>query len=54
MNRNLYQTIQDILKELREGKRNFSSYLKWLQDCDLETGEAEDLLDRLLKQVEDE
>lgn len=46
----LYTTIQEILQELRKGGRDFAKYLEWLKLHGLSQGEAEDLLDRLLKQ----
>lgn len=51
---NLYQAIQAVLVALRNGGREFSKYIKWLKDAGLEQGEAEDLLDRLTRQIEEE
>ena len=51
---NMYESIQKIVEELRQGSRNFEQMLKWLRDSGMGEGEAERMLDRLMKQVEDE
>lgn len=50
----LYDKIIEILDMLRSGSKDFKTMLEKLTGEGLSQGEAEDLLDRLTKQVEDE
>ncbi len=50
----IYTVIQKIVTALRNGEREFSQYIQWLRNEGMEQGEAENMLERLIRQVEEE
>lgn len=51
---NLYEAVQEIVKMLREGSRDFEAMLKLLEAQGMSRKEAQKLLDRLTQQVDEE
>ena len=52
--KSIYQVIQDIVQELRNGGLNYNSMIRRLVEAGMDVDSADKLLDRLMKQVDDE
>ena len=52
--KSIYQVIQDIVIELRNGGLDYHSMIHRLVEAGMDSDSADKLLDRLMKQVDDE